>query len=114
MSASGEHTYETADIRGLESALTQLQGYCADLQAHAAGATGAVSAQWSGLANTEFVNRVQTWQVGASLLTAHAEFLALWAGDAATQYESAQSAASSMWGGGGGSGGAGGGGPIAV
>ncbi|MCS3442559.1 hypothetical protein [Microbacterium phyllosphaerae] len=110
---SGLHTYETADIRGLESALKQLHGYCTELQTHAAGATGAVSAQWSGIANTEFVNCVQTWQVGASLLTSYAEYLATWAGEAATQYETAQSSVGSMWGGGGGGAG-GGGGPVAV
>ncbi|SEC22370.1 MULTISPECIES: hypothetical protein [Microbacterium] len=106
---SGLHTYETADIRGLESALKQLHGYCSELQAHAASATGAVSAQWSGIANTEFVNCVQTWQVGATILTSYAEYLATWAGDAATQYESAQSSVGSMWGGGGGGAGGGGG-----
>lgn len=110
---SGLHTYETADIRGLESALKQLHGYCTELQTHAAGATGAVSAQWSGIANTEFVTCVQTWQVGASLLTSYAEYLATWAGEAATQYETAQSSVGSMWGGGGGGAG-GGGGPVAV
>lgn len=94
---SGKHTYETADLRGLEAALKQLHGYCGELQAHALGATGAVSAQWSGLANVEFVTTVQTWQVGASILTAHAESLALWAGEAATQYESAQTSATGMW-----------------
>ncbi|MFT4220235.1 MAG: hypothetical protein QM611_06930 [Microbacterium sp.] len=105
---SAQHTYETSDIRGLESALKQLQGYCAELQAHAMSATGAVSAQWSGLANVEFVNRVQAWQVGAVSLTGHAEYLALWAGDAASQYEAAQRSTQSMWSGGGGGGGAGG------
>lgn len=109
---SGVHTYETADIRGLETALKQLQGYCAELQAHAAGATGAVSAQWSGIASSEFVGCVQTWQVGATLLTAHAEYLALRAGEAAKQYETAQSSVGSMWGGG--SGGGGGGHQMAV
>lgn len=110
---SGLHTYETADIRGLESALTQLQGYCAELQAHASGATGALSAQWSGMASNDFVNCVQTWQVGATILTSFAEYLATWAGDAATQYETAQSSVGAMWGGGG-SGGGGGRGPVAV
>jgi len=107
---TGVHSYETADIRGLETALQQLQGYCAELQAHASGATAALSAQWSGLASAEFINRVQTWQVGAGVLTSHAEYLALWAGIAATQYEAAQAATKSMWSGGGGSGG--GGGPM--
>lgn len=102
---TGLHTYETADLRGLESAMQQLQGYCAELQAHAAGATGAVSAQWSGIANNEFVSTVQTWQVGATVLTSFAEYLALRAGGAATQYESAQSAVTGMWGGGSGGGG---------
>lgn len=109
---SGVHTYETADLRGLETALTQLKGYCEELQAHAISATTAVSAQWSGIANIEFVGAVQTWQVGATVLTGHADYLAGWAGEAATQYETAQSSAAGMWGGG--AGGGGGRGPVAV
>ena len=94
---SGKHEYETGDIRGLESALKQLQGYCADLQVQAMAATTAVTGQWQGIASTEFVASVQTWQVGATVLTAHAEFLAQWAGEAATQYEQAQSSMKSSW-----------------
>lgn len=94
---TGQHTYEAGDIRGLESALKQLQGYCGDLQAQAMGATAAVDAQWQGIANAEFLNAVQVWQVGATILTGHAEFLATWAGEAATQYETAQSSLTSNW-----------------
>lgn len=94
---NGEHTYETGDIRGLESALRQLQGHCGELQAQAMAASGALGGQWQGLANAEFVNAVQVWQVGASVLTAHAEFLATWAGEAATQYETAQSSMTAQW-----------------
>ncbi|GAB3632176.1 hypothetical protein ACNPNP_14030 [Microbacterium sp. AGC85] len=94
---TGQHTYETGDIRGLESALKQLQGYCSDLQAHAMAATAAVDSQWQGVANAEFVNSVQVWQVGASVLTSHAEFLATWAGAAATEYETAQTSMTSNW-----------------
>ncbi len=94
---TGKHEYEIGDIRGLESALKQLHGYCGDLQAQAMAATTAVSGQWQGLANAEFVNAVQTWQVGATLLTAHAEYLATWAGYAATQYEQAQNSMKSSW-----------------
>lgn len=94
---TGPHEYETGDIRGLESAMNQLQGHCSDLQMHAMAASAALGGQWQGIANTEFLNSVQTWQVGASILTAHAEFLATWAGEAASQYEEAQSNMTSQW-----------------
>lgn len=111
MSAGSTHSYETSDLRALEQALKQLHGHCSDLQSHASGASGAVSGAWSGIASAEFITCVQTWQVGAYSITAHAEFLATWAGEAATQYETAQSSVGSMWGSGGGGGG---GGPQAV
>lgn len=111
--ASGKHSYETADLRELETALTQLQGHCSDVRAHAAGAGTALSGTWSGLASAEFITTVQTWQVGAFSITDHANFLAQWAGHAATSYEDAQSAVGRMWGGGGGGGG-GGSTPVAV
>lgn len=94
---TGQHTYETGDIRGLESALKQLQGYCGDLQVQAMAASSAVGGQWQGLANAEFVNAVQVWQVGATILTSHAEYLATWAGEAASQYETAQTSMTSNW-----------------
>lgn len=107
---SVEHTYETADIRGLETALQQLHGFCADLQAQATAAASMATAAWSGIASVEFLGRVQTWQAGATALTMHAEMLALWAGEAATQYETAQASSTGMWGGGSGGGSA----PVAV
>ena len=91
------HTFDTAQLRELESALSQLVTYCSDLEAHAAGATAAVSSQWVGIANTEFVGRVQTWQVGAAALRAHAEEMKTWAGQAATAYETSQTNTSTMW-----------------
>lgn len=91
------HEYETGDIRGLESALKQLHGYCSDFQVHAMAASGAAAGQWVGMASTEFQNAVHVWQTGATLMTAHAEYLATWAGYAATQYETAQSSVTGNW-----------------
>lgn len=91
------HTFDVAQLRELKGALADLVGYCSDLETHAAGATAAANAQWSGVASTEFLARVQTWQVGAIALRAHAEDLETWADAAASAYESAQNDNQSMW-----------------
>ncbi|HVL63043.1 MAG TPA: hypothetical protein VM430_16755 [Microbacterium sp.] len=91
------HTFDIAELRDLRRALSDLVGYCQDLEAHAAGATAGASAQWSGVANVAFVERVQTWQIGAVALRAGAESLEAWAGDAVTIYEGSQSDTKGMW-----------------
>lgn len=92
-----QHTFDIAQLRELESTLSGLVGYCSDLEAHAAGATAAATAQWAGVASTEFLTTVQTWQVGAVALRAFAEDLKTWAGAAATAYETSQTDTQTMW-----------------
>lgn len=92
-----KHTFDTTQLRELESTLSQLVTFCSDLEAHAAGATAAASGQWAGIASTEFLGRVQTWQIGAASLRAYAEDMKTWAGVAAGAYEAAQSDTSTMW-----------------
>lgn len=91
------HTFDLAQLRELENALTQLVAYCTDLESHAAGATAAASAQWAGVSSVEFLSRVQTWQVGAAAMRAHAEELQTWVGNAAGAYEAAQNDNRTMW-----------------
>jgi uncharacterized protein YukE len=91
------HTFDIGQLRELETALNNLITYCTDLETHAAGATAAASGVWSGVANVEFLGRVQTWQIGASALKAHAEDLKTWISEAATGYEAAQTDNSTMW-----------------
>lgn len=92
-----QHTFDIAKLRELETTLSNLVDYCTDLETHAAGATAAANAQWSGIASVEFLTRVQTWQVGAISLRAFAEDLNTWAGEAATAYETAQTDTQTMW-----------------
>ncbi|HKP06626.1 hypothetical protein ACFT30_06665 [Microbacterium ureisolvens] len=92
-----QHTFDIAQLRELETTLSNLVQYCTDLETHAAGATAAATGQWSGVASVEFLTRVQTWQVGAVSLRAFAEDLKTWAGDAATAYETAQTDTQTMW-----------------
>lgn len=91
------HTFDIAELRDLHRVLGDLVGYCRDLEAHAAGATAAADAQWSGIANAEFLQRAQTWQLGAIALRGGAEALEEWAADAVDAYDAAQSGASRMW-----------------
>lgn len=107
MSVSEAYDVEISDIAAMKQALETLKNNCDEMLSVALGATGAVSAQWSGIANMEFQSNVQRWQVGAAMLAEHARFLTTWAGQAAESYDEGKSAAGRMWGAGGGTGGGG-------
>ncbi|TFD61612.1 hypothetical protein E3T39_06110 [Cryobacterium suzukii] len=89
--------HDAAQIRAVEQALADLAEYCAVLQGHAEGASGQATAAWSGAASVEFLQKVSVWSAGAAVMHAGAVDLQAWAGEAASNYEAAQSSASITW-----------------